>query len=218
MKRTFICLVLLISGLLCGCSAHELEDRCFPMLALVDYDARQEKAAFCDTFPTPRRSEDEGTATEEIDTVFAYGNSFLEAWQQYEGRLSRESDYNHLKVLVIGEAFLENDALYQEMLDFFWESETLPRNVYVCVMQDTAELLEIQGLLSDDAGTYLEQFLEKNEEGGGYKIVTLGDLMDEQLNRREKLYLPYLAVEEKSIVWKAWYGMERGTASGIVEF
>ena len=34
--KKYVALVLSVQQLLCGCSATELEDRCFPMMAVVD--------------------------------------------------------------------------------------------------------------------------------------------------------------------------------------
>lgn len=214
MKKKGIFLFLACAGFLCGCSANELEDRCFPMLALIDYDAIQAETAFSYTFPTPRRTEDQGNATEEVDTAFAYGSDYEEAWTNYEARLNKEADYNHLKVIVLGEAFVNNQTLYNQMLDFIQEQETFPRNAYVCVLSDTGQLLEIQSTLSDDAGSYLEDFIQNHENSKDNELVTLGKLMDEKENKSKELYLPYLAVDGGNIVWQDWYEIAEGVPQG----
>lgn len=205
MKRRIGIVLALAAGLLCGCNANELENRCFPMLSIVDYEPGEEKVSFCYTFPTPRREEDQGTATGELDASFSYGETFEKAWEFYEKKLNKEADYNHLKVLVIGREFLENENLCSGMIDFLQEKETFPRNAYVCVMDEPEELLEVEESLSDDAGTYLEDFLKKNHTSQNEKLVTLGKMMDEQENRRLKLHLPYLMIEEGSVVWEENY-------------
>lgn len=215
MKRKIVILLALVAGLLGGCNANELEDRCFPLLALVDYDARQEEASFSYTFPSPRREEDKGTATGDLDAGFAYGETFQKAWEYYEKKLDKEADYNHLKVVALGEDFVGNADEYNKMLDFLQEKETFPRNAYVCVIRETEELIEIEGSLSDDAGTYLESFLKNHEYGKTDKLVTLGSLMDEQENRRKELALPYITVEDGSVLWEAHYLIDKGVPAGI---
>lgn len=215
MKRKIAVIFTLAAGLLCGCSSSELENRCFPMLALVDYDAGEEEVSFSYTFPTPRREEDQGTATGDLDTAFSYGQTFREAWEYYEKKLDKEADYNHLKVVAIGEDFLENEDEYNKMLDFLQEQETFPRNAYVCIVPRTAELISIEDGLSDDAGTYLESFLKNHEYGKTEELVTLGKLMDEQENCRKVLELPYITVESGSVVWEAHYRIDKGVPAGV---
>lgn len=210
MRRKGICLLFACAGLLCGCSASELEDRCFPMLALVDYDAQKEETSFSYTFPTPRRSEDQGDSTEDVDTAFSYGSNYGEAWKNYEERLNKEADYNHLKVVVLGESFINDRVLYNQMLDFIQKQENFPRNAYVCVLPETKQLLEIEGRLSDDAGSYLEDFIQNHENGKSGELVTLGKLIDEKDNRRIECNLPYLTVDGSNIVWQGWYYVVEG--------
>lgn len=205
MKRTGIFLLIVFTGLLCGCSANELEDRCFPMLAVVDMGRNQEEVAFSYTFPTPRLTEDQETATQEIDTVFAYGSTFEAAWENYEQRLNKEADYNHLKVIVLGEEFIDNQELYDGMLDFLQQKETFPRNAYICVIPDAKKLLELEESLSDDAGTYLEDYLLNHEYGKTRDLAVLGQLMDERENKKMDLALPYIEVEGSNILWEDWY-------------
>ena len=166
--------VLLLGLLLTGCSTTELEERSFPMLVAVELD--DGKVNYRDAFP------------KEDDT----------------GKLgAKQKDYNHLKVLVLEEDLLEQQGKYEAVLAELAENEIFPRNTYVCVLDDTEDLFEMEKEISQDLGTYLEEYLKKHEEKKN-KLLTLGDLLDEQANQTFVLYLPYLDVEENVLVWKGY--------------
>lgn len=202
---SIIAAALMVVTVVCGCGANELEDRCFPMLALVDYDPGTGETSFCYTFPSPRKEEDKGDDTGEVDTSFTSGDGFVEAWHEYENRLDKKADYNHLKVIVLGEQFVQNSARLDEMLSFMEERQSFPRNAQVCVIQNCGSFVEIEGKLSDDAGDYLESFLKNHENAENNEEVTLGDLMDEKENRTKSLLLPNLRVEGTNLVWEDTY-------------
>ena len=199
-------LVILLVG---GCGAKELEDRCFPMLTIVDYDVEKDKVGYTDTFPVPQKQEDRNEATGTTDTDFVYGKDFSDAWESYEKRLNKEPDYNHLKVLVVDEDFFAESAKYAEMIERIEENERLPRNAYVCVVSDANKFLKLSNSLSDDAGTYLEDFLE-NHKTGSHSPVTLGELIDEKENRKRTLLLPYLVIKKKNLLRDGYRMVDRG--------
>lgn len=162
------------SLILGGCSATELEERCFPMMAAAEIE--ENKLSYKYAF------------TKEDDT----------------GKLgAKEKDYSHLKVLVLEDELLEHTELYDAMLEEQAETENFPRNTYVCVMDDIEDLFEMEQEISQDLGTYLEEYLKKHEEKKG-KLLTLGDLIDEKENQTMILYLPYLDVEENILGWKGY--------------
>lgn len=157
-----------------GCSTTELEERSFPMLVAIGIE--DGKVTYKDAFP------------KEDDT----------------GKLgAKEKDYNHLKVLVLEEDLLEQQNMYEATLEELTEKETFPRNTYVCVMDDVEELFEMEKQISQDLGTYLEEYLKSHEEKKD-KLLTLGDLMDEQANQLFVLYLPYLDVEDNKLEWNGY--------------
>lgn len=160
--------------LLTGCGTTELEERSFPMLVAVEVE--DGKTKYRDAFP------------KEDDT----------------GKLgAKEKDYNHLKVLVLEEELFEQAGAYEAMLTELSENEAFPRNTYVCIMDDVDDLFEMEKMISQDLGTYLEEYLKVHEEKKA-KLLTLGDLIDEQANQTFVLYLPYLEVEENVLVWKGY--------------
>ena len=157
-----------------GCRTTELEERCFPLLTAVEVE--NGKIRYRDAF-----SKEDST-----------------------GQLgAKEKDYAHLKVLVLEKDLLEQPNQYTAMLDSLAESEIYPRNTYVCVVDDVEDLFEMEKTISQDLGTYLEEYLKKHEEKKD-RLLTLGDLLDEKENQVMVLYFPYLEVEENLVEWKGY--------------
>lgn len=174
-KKKICLLVILASFLLAGCSSTELEERCFPMAVMVEME--------------------NGKVT--------YYASFKEEKTENVDRLNKIPDYNHLKVLVLEEDLLEQQNQYNAMLDKLAETEEFPRNTYVCVVDDVDDLFELEKNITEDLGSYLEEYLKKHEEKKD-RLLTLGDLMDEKENQSMVLYLPYLEAEENFVEWKGY--------------
>lgn len=184
-------IVVILALFLTGCSSTELEERCFPMLVAVGYEDRN--ITYDVAYP-----KDAGVLQSS-----AKGEDFRKSKEEYEDRLNKQTDYNHLKVLVFEDDFLEQSELYDSMLDYLAEIEDFPRNTYVCAVDDAEDLLELEKQMTQDLGTYLEEYLKKHEESKD-KLLTLGDLMDEKDNVDMVLYLPYLEIEDKFIEWKGY--------------
>lgn len=174
MKRIVCVFCVLFVFFLVGCSTTELEERSFPMLVAISYD--DGRVAYKDAFPKE-------------DTTGVLG--------------AKERDYNHLKVLVLEEDLLEHPEAYNEVLVEMAETERFPRNTYVCTVDDAEDLFELEKNISQDLGTYLEEYIKSHEENKN-RLLTLGDLLDEKANQTFVLYLPYLEVEEKYVEWKGY--------------
>lgn len=130
-------------------------------------------------------------------------NAFGESKSRYEKRLNKDADYNHLKILVLESDLLEEATAYGEMLDYLAETEDFPRNTYVCAVEDVDDLFELEKNISQDLGTYLEEYLKQQEEKKD-RLLTLGDLLDERANQTMVLYMPYFEVEENFVEWKGY--------------
>ena len=196
--------IIFVGALLSGCRATELEDRTFPMMAAVDYD-EEKQVGFTYVFPVLRAEPDAAAQAGEDEVAMNYAPDFGQACQAYEASLNKEADYNHLKVLLLGTAFMEEPQQCREMLEFLWEEETFPRNTYVCVTDDVQGVILAGESQTADAGTYIEELLENHEFGEEEKLPTLGTLLDEQKNQVLPLRLPFLSVQDKTVVWTAFY-------------
>ena len=142
-----------------GCSAVELEERCFPMLAGIDKkDGQYEFYYSIDN------------ATEPV-----YADGIEEAVNECESRLSKTADTNHLKVLLIGNELYDDENSYAKLIQYLKDSSKFPRNTYVCAVDDINKTFE-------NMGDYYEQLLEKQEREEGLCLTTVGDIMDEYTN------------------------------------
>ena len=136
-----------------ACNATELEDRCFPMMAITD--VRLEKVRFAYGFPELSQKDNTDIKEADVGVPLTEGGNFAEALDVYEQELSNLADCNHMKVLVLGESLLTDTERFNETLDYLRESEVFPRNCYVCVTGDIEALLEKESSLPEDEGSYL---------------------------------------------------------------
>lgn len=186
-----------------GCSATELEDRCFPMLAVVDYRLGQVQFAYA----FPELSQKDATDTEEakVDAPMTAGADFKEAVSASTLELDKKADCNHMKVFVLSSTFLKQEGVYENMIEYLQQQELFPRNTYVCVTNDVTALFDTEEALPTDLGSYLEEYLKNHEKEHDSELINLGTLMDESENHVKTLELPLLTMEEGAILWKENY-------------
>lgn len=205
MRRRILAAVLWIFvGFTCaGCSATELEDRNFPMMAAVDYEEGQ--VFFSYGFPQLSQKDDTDLQEAKVNAPMAAGNDFAESVRAFEQEMNKLADCNHMKVLVLGENLLREKGKYEEMLSYLKETELFPRNTYVCVVKDVHELFDIEENLPEDLGSYLESYLQNHESDRQLTRMNLGKLLDEKENQKEVVLLPYLEIEDGAVLWnKNW--------------
>ena len=163
-----VIVVLTIGLMLTGCSAVELEERCFPTLAAVDVVA-------VDT--------DEITDKEVVEFYYnmdksyepEYADDIKTAVDSFEERLSQKADTNHLKVILIGKTLRNDKAAYASFMEYCKTSKKFPRNTYVCIADDINDIF-------DNMGDYYEQKMNKENHEDGEPIITLGTLLDDYTN------------------------------------
>lgn len=171
------------------------------MLAAVGYD--DGKVLYDVVFPSTTGTGDAKSTQEKGNAPKTKRDSFEKAKQEYESRLNKVADYNHLKVIVLEEELIQESKAFGEMLDYLAKTEDFPRNTYVCAVDDIENLFEFKKNASQDLGTYLEEYISKHEEHKSH-ILTLGDLLDEKENQTMILYIPYLEVEENYVEWAGY--------------
>jgi hypothetical protein len=204
MQQLTVLLICSLAGNLWGCQATQLENRCFPMMVAIDYDTERNQILYYESFPDTQTDSKDGQSIDEIKTPMASGQDFAESKAHFEKALSKVPDYNHLKVIVIGESILENEEAYHDIIKFLGQSEIFPRNTYVCVTENVTDMITVKDSLPQEIGTYIEEYLE-NHEAQQISILSLGDLIDEASNGEMTLYAPYLEVEKEYIEWENNY-------------
>ena len=134
-------------------------------------------------------------------------------WLNEEQSGSKYTDYNHLKVLLIGEDFLSDEKKMQELLDLLEQKPDIPRNTYVLAAKDAGKIIE----LGQETGTYLKQLIENSSLMEKEAYPTIGTLYAEQENRVETLFLPYVELRDSLPVITGYYAWVRGEAAGRVD-
>lgn len=167
-----VIVVLTIGLMLTGCSAVELEERCFPTLAAVD---------IVDVVSHRDVSTNENSGYIEfyynMDKSYEpeYADDIKTAVDSFEDRLSQKADTNHLKVILIGKTLRKDKATYSDFMEYCKTSKKFPRNTYVCIADDINDIF-------DNMGDYYEQKINKENHEDGEPIITLGTLLDDYTN------------------------------------
>lgn len=167
-----VIVVLTIGLMLTGCSAVELEERCFPTLAAVD---------IVDVVSHRDVSANESSGYIEfyynMDKSYEpeYADDIKTAVDSFEERLSQKADTNHLKVILIGKTLRNDKAAYASFMEYCKTSKKFPRNTYVCIADDINDIF-------DNMGDYYEQKMNKENHEDGEPIITLGTLLDDYTN------------------------------------
>lgn len=167
-----VIVVLAIGLMLIGCSAVELEERCFPTLAAVDIVdvvshrdvSANENSGYIEFYYNMDKS---------YEPEYAY--DIKTAVDSFEDRLSQKADTNHLKVILIGKTLRNDKAAYSDFMEYCKTSKKFPRNTYVCIADDINDIF-------DNMGDYYEQKMNKENHEDGEPIITLGTLLDDYTN------------------------------------
>lgn len=197
--------LLFFSGSNTGCSSVELEEKCFPMMVVLDYDKEQQQVGFAYLFSVLRAEPDAVQMSDTHASVLVYAQTVEEARTAFERTLNKVPDYNHLKICLFSESFLEEYGRYGDFLKEIRRETTFPRNTYACVTADVRNMLSVSEGLSEDLGSYIEEMLENHEYGKDVHLPTLGRLMDDAVNQRTGENLPLLEVENGVIEWAGFY-------------
>lgn len=188
-----VIVVLTIGIMLTGCSAVELEERCFPTLAAVDVIA-VDTDEITDKEVTGKEVTDYKEYVSHRDDLANESSGYIEfyynmdksyepeyaddiktAVDSFEERLSQKADTNHLKVILIGKTLRNDKAAYASFMEYCKTSKKFPRNTYVCIADDINDIF-------DNMGDYYEQKINKENHEDGEPIITLGTLLDDYTN------------------------------------
>ena len=183
-----VIVVLTIGLMLTGCSAVELEERCFPTLAAVDIvdvdtDEITDKEVTDNKAYVSHRDVSTNENSGYIEFYYnmdksyepEYADDIKTAVDSFEDRLSQKADTNHLKVILIGKTLRKDKAAYSDFMEYCKTSKKFPRNTYVCIADDINDIF-------DNMGDYYDQKINKENHEDGEPIITLGTLLDDYTN------------------------------------
>lgn len=144
-------------------------------------------------------------------------SGFSEEWLNGLQEGTKKIDYNHLKVVLVERAFLENEADMAEMLALLKEDKNIPLNAYVVTTDTLKELKESEPELEKPLGDYLEELLEHGDTVKKETYPTIGMLYQEVENRKETLFIPTVSLVEEKPEVTGYEVYKRGKAMGQVE-
>lgn len=144
-------------------------------------------------------------------------DEFAGEFLNVENSGNRVIDYSHLKVIILSQPFVENETAMRELLDVLEQKNEIPQSTYLVVADDAREIVDMQEVLGESVGNYLEKMFENVSEVKKQEYPTLGMLYQECDNQNETLFIPYVSKEKDGLVIDRYYVWRRGEAFGTVD-
>lgn len=152
-----------------------------------------------------------------IEMAVSDMEQFDREWLNADESGNRMVDYSHMKVILLDQKFLEDAENMDAFLEILEKKSDVPRNTYLVAAEDAEAILKLQKNMEESVGTYLEDYFENVSEIKKTAYPTLGMLYQEQENKMETLFIPYVEeVDQKPAVTK-YYVWKRGEAEGILD-
>lgn len=152
-----------------------------------------------------------------IEVAVTQTQHFSNEWLNAEQDGNRVVDYNHLKVMILSQEFIEDKNGMEELLTMLEKKNDVPRNTYLAVAREPEKLMALKGEDGESVGDYLEELFENVSDTDKKVYPTLGMMYQEQENRRETLFIPYVGEADKKPVIEGFYVWKRGRAAGKVD-
>lgn len=144
-------------------------------------------------------------------------DDFQSVWLNHEYAGNKKVDYNHLKVVLIEQSFLEKEAAVDGMLSMLEQEKEIPWNAYVMTTDSCENLAQTEEELDTLLGNYLEELLENTSGISQKAYPTLGMLYEERANHLETLYIPFVETADEKPQITAYEVWKRGRAAGLVD-
>lgn len=192
---------------LTGCGANELENHAFPLALGVEKTSEDDLEIY---MAYPDLQDDKAAENALSSDVFwnGKGQDLFTGKEQMSANSNKNADFNHLKVLILDQAILEDTTRTEQLLHFFQEEQDAAWNTYVMVTKEPLKDIFSEDLkLPESLGIYLEDLLEEWEDVRQGAQVTVGTLMSQYYSRNETLCVPVLEIsdaEEKPQIGGFW--------------
>ena len=152
-----------------------------------------------------------------IEMAVSDMEQFDREWLNADESGNRMVDYSHMKVILLDQKFLEDAENMDAFLEILEKKSDVPRNTYLVAAEDAEAILKLQKNMEESVGTYLEDYFENVSEIKKTAYPTLGMLYQEQENKMETLFIPYVEeVDQKPAVTR-YYVWKRGEAEGMLD-
>lgn len=213
-KTISMILVVFCCLFLGGCSTTELENRKFPLAMGVDLEEESCRVSY--KFQDLAEVADEKAQAGSGTDFYIKDKDFYTAISQYANDSNKEMDYNHMKVLILSEDFIEDSESLEVFLQICEKKALIARNTLLFVAEDAGEMLSLDKNLDSPIGTYLEEMIESREDYKLKDTVTLGDLLNDKANEEQLLFIPVLQEKGGLPVIRGYYAMTGGVPKGEI--
>ncbi|TCK93290.1 Ger(x)C family germination protein [Natranaerovirga hydrolytica] len=131
-------------------------------------------------------------------TKIVEASSLYEANRIFGSRSRKKLNFDHTKVLILGEDLLSNKIYFQKILDEFERNADFARTVMVLAVEDKAEeIIEMELDEETEMGLHLTGLYQNNK----YDVlktteITLGDLINNIHENKGNVIVPKVVIEE----------------------
>lgn len=194
-KKIYMFAVSLVVVFVCASfynKGERLEENDYIMALLFDVG----EDGITSTYESPILKKDEAQAVlygEQKITSYNLEH-FQDFSENYKNNTSRDPDFQHLKVLLIGENLLKDEKQFEVFIKFLKEQEEFAQNVYIAVDASNGQILEQN---EDSTGNYLESLFDKRNEAQPLMSATVGKLLAADYNKNQVIFIPVISNEKK---------------------
>ncbi|MGN0343221.1 MAG: hypothetical protein ACI4DO_10560 [Roseburia sp.] len=211
-----ICMTLAALGL-CGCSSTELEDKNFPMAAVIAWQDGSYEMAL--GFQELSDVADENTTGEKEPDVSIYGENGYELFEQADAKNPGQMDYNHMKALILSQELFSREQQMEALLSCLEEQNVIARNTLLFVTEDEpAAVIASSEVIKDNVGNYLQELITSNQDFKADAPVTLGALLNARYNQDETLMIPRVSVTEQGLELADYFVLRGMEPVGSISF
>lgn len=184
-KRLLLIIILIyLSTILVGCwDMEDINERIFVTSVGIDFNngkGRKDDYIITYVYPNIYAMGKNPTQEEERFVVSTVTETLFDASRHLATRIDKPFYFKHLKVIVIGEEFLEHEHLVKEVLDGLNRDSRINRNVKIAVAEGTAkDILEIRPKQEPITGGYLNDVIENDKQSSRFTSQTLTGLTKE---------------------------------------
>ncbi len=199
---------------LSGCSTTELENRKFPLA--MGIDSRQGACRISYKFQDLSKIANENADSESGTDFFIEEKDFFTGISKYANQTNKILDYNHMKVLILSEDFVEDEKALSDFLEICGKQSLIARNTLLFFAGDAEQILALDENLDTAIGSYLEEMIETREDYKLKDAVTLGDLFNDMANKEQLLLVPVLEEKGGIPVIESYYAVAGGIPRGEI--
>ncbi|MDF2821506.1 MAG: putative spore germination protein [Clostridiales bacterium] len=180
MRQIKLFIVIVIALLLSGCwDKIEMENKALVLALGIDFDGDYYNFTYAvGNNSKPEESEDTPTPSEGSDLIKIKAMALENANARYMKETPRQPNFEHLKIIVIGEALYNNQEKLEEILLEIEQNYEIARTVFVFTTDgDANPIMGLEKNIDGPIGLYIRKIIENNAKVISIKTVKLDVLL-----------------------------------------